>query len=115
MQHFLRELRMPVVLLSPSTPLSLSALHTPIFQRDPSYHHSHLYQRSSIQGLLKPIKMQRGKLLAWPTLPLEWIGHTGAIKCMSYSPDGSNIVTGSDDKTIRIWDAETGAVVGDDI
>ena len=51
MQHFLKELRTSVVLLSPSTPLSLSAPHTPIFQRDPSYHHNHLYRPSSMQSL----------------------------------------------------------------
>jgi hypothetical protein len=50
MQHFLKELRMFVVLLSPFTPLSLLALHTLIFQRDPSYPHNHLYQPSSIQS-----------------------------------------------------------------
>jgi WD40 repeat protein len=32
-----------------------------------------------------------------------------AVAC---SPDGRHIASGSDDSTIRIWDAETGAVVG---
>ena len=34
-----------------------------------------------------------------------------AIACDSaaYSPDGTRIVTASDDKTARIWDARTGA------
>jgi WD40 repeat protein len=34
------------------------------------------------------------------------------VRSVSYSPDGRHIVSGSDDKTIRIWDAETGAAVG---
>ncbi len=37
-----REFRIFVVSSLPSTPRSLSALRTFIFQRDPSYHHSHL-------------------------------------------------------------------------
>jgi len=57
--------------------------------------------------------MQSGKLVSWPALPLKWIGHTRSINCICYSPHGSHIVTGSDDKAIRIWDAETWAVVGE--
>jgi hypothetical protein len=39
-----------------------------------------------------------------------WIvGHTGAVNSAAFSPDGARIVTGSDDNTARIWDAETGA------
>src|SRR5258706_13331133 len=30
-----------------------------------------------------------------------------------YSPNGTCVVTGSDNNTIRIWDAESGAVVGE--
>jgi len=40
---FLREFRTFVVLSLPSTPPSLSAPHTLIFQHDPSYQHSHHY------------------------------------------------------------------------
>jgi WD40 repeat protein len=42
--------------------------------------------------------------------PLE--GHTNAITSVAYSPNGQHIISGSRDKTIRIWDAETGAAVG---
>ena len=50
--------------------------------------------------------------MSWPAPPLKWTGHTGGINCLCYSPHGSHVVTGSFDATIRIWDAETGVVVG---
>ena len=59
------------------------------------------------------IKVKRGKLLSWPAPPLEWRGHNDYIRGINYSPDGRHIVSGSDDSTIRIWDAETGAPVGE--
>jgi WD40 repeat protein len=31
---------------------------------------------------------------------------------VTYSPDGRHIISGSHDKTIRIWNAETGSTVG---
>ena len=35
-------------------------------------------------------------------------GHTSYVNSVSFSPDGKRIVSGSSDKTIRIWDATTG-------
>ena len=54
------EFRIFVVLLSPSTLPSLSALHTPISQRDHSYLHSHRYQPSSPQDLLNASRCKEG-------------------------------------------------------
>jgi WD40 repeat protein len=34
--------------------------------------------------------------------------HTGAVNTAAFSADGSHIVSGSDDKTLKIWDLETG-------
>ena len=39
-------------------------------------------------------------------------GHQGAVLSAAYSPDGSKIVTASEDHTARIWDAHTGQQLG---
>ena len=38
-------------------------------------------------------------------------GHTGHVSSASFSPDGSRIVTASDDKTAKVWDAKSGAEI----
>jgi WD40 repeat protein/serine/threonine protein kinase/TPR repeat protein len=35
-------------------------------------------------------------------------GHDGPVRAVAYGPDGAHIVTASQDKTARIWDAHTG-------
>jgi WD40 repeat protein len=36
------------------------------------------------------------------------IGHEGAVNSVSFSPDGLKIISGSNNKMIRIWNLETG-------
>lgn len=38
-------------------------------------------------------------------------GHKGDVKSVAFSPDGTRIVTGSEDDTARVWDAKTGDVL----
>jgi len=35
-------------------------------------------------------------------------GHTGAVRCVSVTPDGSAAISGSDDRTLKVWDLVTG-------
>jgi len=39
------------------------------------------------------------------------VGHAGAVTSVAFSPDGTHIVTGSEDTLIKIWHVETGTVV----
>src|SRR5882757_5258901 len=93
------------------TLISISTPHTYISTRPFLPSQSPLSATFSTK-FTKGIRMQTGKLLSWPAPPLQWTGHTGSINCISYSQNGSHIATGSFDETVRIWDAETGAVVG---
>ena len=35
-------------------------------------------------------------------------GHTGSVNAVAFSPDGQQLVSGSKDKTIKVWDLKTG-------
>ena len=46
-----------------------------------------------------------------PQLVLDTGGHTSTIRGLAFTPDGRQLVSGSQDKTIRVWDADTGKSV----
>jgi WD40 repeat protein len=46
----------------------------------------------------------------WSPLLQTLEGHTGSVQSVVYSPDGQQLASASVDKTIRTWDAETGAL-----
>ena len=39
---------------------------------------------------------------------ITFVGHTERVNCVCISPDGARIATGSDDKSIKIWNAVSG-------
>ena len=40
------------------------------------------------------------------------LGHTAAVRSVVFSPDGQRALTGSDDKTVRLWNVESGSCLG---
>jgi WD40 repeat protein len=49
-------------------------------------------------------------LLSFPP-PERLVGHTTWVYAVAYSPDGSRIVSGSYDNTLKIWDANSGKLL----
>src|ERR1700722_19526029 len=57
------------------------------------------------------ISLLTGKAASWPAILHVLTGHSDAVTSVSFSPDGKQVVSGSYDSTICIWDIETGDMV----
>ena len=85
--------------INPNTARSMFASN--LCENSPMYH-SEVDQRLSTQNMCLPVRVGIS-----PTIH-QLVGHTSEVTSVQFSPDGLKLASGSDDETLRIWDAVTG-------
>jgi WD40 repeat protein len=45
----------------------------------------------------------------------ELVGHIGSVNDIAFSPDGTRVLSGGSDDTVRLWDVNTGQAIGQPI
>jgi WD40 repeat protein len=91
-QYFANTIKKHPLLLY-TTAIPFTPTNTSIFKK---FNHDHLP------------KVVCGMEKMWPLQLMELQGHEYSISSIAFSPDGSKIISGSDDKTIQVSDASTG-------
>ena len=94
-----------VLLSTQPVDASLNAIAAALLSRSPLVRLPRYLPPASLQaGLLDSLRSNREQN--------RLTGHTDRVNSVAFSPDGKRIVSGSDDQTLRLWDATTGQPIG---
>ncbi|KZP05641.1 WD40 repeat-like protein [Athelia psychrophila] len=91
------------------TPISQSAPHI-YLSALPFAPRKSLVSQTYLPRYPSLMRLKSSKLNQWPAELKKFEGHSQIVFSIAYSPDGTHIISGSEDKSVRVWDAETGAV-----
>src|SRR3984885_14092680 len=59
------------------------------------------------------LSVQAGSPKQWPVIRQTLTGHSDDVRSVVFSPNSTRIASGSFDNTVRIWDAMSGAPIGE--
>ncbi|KAF7362706.1 WD-REPEATS-REGION domain-containing protein [Mycena venus] len=72
-----------------------------------------LFERHISQVQFTSSSVTKQHMEKWPATITILAGHTHQVYSVAFSPDGKHIVSGAYDRTIQIWDAESGVPLGE--
>ncbi|KAG8880136.1 hypothetical protein FRB97_001067 [Tulasnella sp. 331] len=125
LKYFVREFMVPISTSSshiyysaiPFTPRQspLSVTYGHLSEGGPRVHRGQLQQWSNPEDHCLEDDADEDEFSMWDTsAPIRdrFIGHRADVICAAWSPNGEMIVSGSEDKTLRIWSPSTGRPIG---
>src|ERR1700735_2848633 len=59
----------------------------------------------------KRLVVVSGGLQKWPPGTNIFQGHGDGVTSVAFSPDGNQVISGSHDNTVRVWDVQTGQTI----